>query len=87
MSVQVGGIVGSNVYRTEDAPLYKTGDTALFGVLGYDFLLISACIWYYKSRNCGRDCLWDAMSEDEKAHYLARNSEGGNKRMDFRFAS
>ncbi|KAJ0103829.1 uncharacterized protein J7T55_000456 [Diaporthe amygdali] len=41
---------------------------------------------YYMRRNAQRDKIWNAMSADEKDHYLATTTDEGNKRLDFRFA-
>lgn len=41
---------------------------------------------YYMHRNKTRDRLWNAMSSEEKDHYLRTTKDQGNKRLDFRFA-
>ena len=40
---------------------------------------------YYVFRNKQKARKWDAMSEDERLHYLATTKDKGNKRLDFRF--
>jgi len=42
---------------------------------------------YYTYRNNQRDKVWNAMTERQRAHYLATTQDSGNKRLDFRFAS
>ena len=32
-----------------------------------------------------REVKWNAMSKEEKEHYLTTTTEKGNKRLDFRF--
>jgi len=41
--------------------------------------------FYYVWRNKSRSKKWDAMSEDERLHYLSTTKDEGNKRLDFRF--
>ena len=33
MSVQVGSIISANIYRAEDAPLYRKGNSVLLGII------------------------------------------------------
>ncbi|ANB12645.1 hypothetical protein AWJ20_906 [Sugiyamaella lignohabitans] len=86
MFVQAGNIISSNIYRTDDAPLYKRGNMQLFwiniGVLG--LLLFSKA--YYMWRNHSREKIWSKMTKEEKFNYLATTTDKGNKRLDFRFA-
>jgi hypothetical protein len=42
---------------------------------------------YYVLRNRRRDTAWNAMTEEQRAEYLATTTDKGNKRLDFRFAS
>jgi hypothetical protein len=42
---------------------------------------------YYVVRNRRRDTTWSAMTEEQRAEYLATTTDKGNKRLDFRFAS
>ncbi|KAF8551765.1 allantoate permease [Imleria badia] len=41
---------------------------------------------YYIWRNRQRAKIWDAMTPEEKAHYLNTTKDVGNRRLDFRFA-
>ena len=41
---------------------------------------------YYMWRNKRRETKWNAMTREEKDHYLATTKEFGSKRLDFRFA-
>lgn len=41
---------------------------------------------YYIRRNKSRDRIWNAMSPEERDHYLRTTKDEGNKRLDFRFA-
>lgn len=87
ISVQLGNIIGSNLYREDDAPLYKRGNSQLFkisiGLLPL-YLLVKL---YYTWRNSCKEKLWDAMTVEQQNFYLQTTSDEGNKRLDFRFDS
>lgn len=87
MLVQAHGIISANVYREEDAPMYRRGNSALIGVA-----LLNICIYvgakaYYVRRNRTKERLWNAMSPEQQKHYMRTTSDEGNKRLDFRFVS
>lgn len=86
MTVQVGGIIASNVYRDDDAPRYKRGNKELVSVTCMNFGIYFLAKGYYVWRNRSRARKWDAMSEDQKLRYLETTTDEGNKRLDFRFA-
>ncbi|KAK4208013.1 major facilitator superfamily domain-containing protein [Rhypophila decipiens] len=87
MCVQGGSIIASNVYRQDDAPKYQRGNSVLLSVVFVNiFLYLSTKLWYtYK--NSQRDKIWNAMTDQQRAQYLATTKDSGNKRLDFRFAS
>ncbi|KAH8168945.1 major facilitator superfamily protein [Sarocladium implicatum] len=85
MSVQVGVIIGSNIYRQNDLPLYRVGNSVLLGLLSWNVAVYTGVFFYYRHRNASRDNVWDSLSEDEKIERLQRDSDKGNKRLDFRF--
>ncbi|KAI1206841.1 MFS general substrate transporter [Annulohypoxylon truncatum] len=87
MFLQAGVIISSNIYRSDDAPLYRRGNSILLGILGLNLLLYAMAKAYYVWRNCERDRKWDAMTSEEKLVYLADHQDAGNKRLDFRLAS
>lgn len=86
MFVQGANIIGNNIYRTPDKPLYYTGNKVLLGFVAYNFFLFLGAKWFYVTVNKRRDVKWNAMSKEEKEHYLATTTDEGNKRLDFRFA-
>lgn len=86
MFVQAGGIISSNVYREDDAPRYRRGNRVLLMVNLLNICLYAATKTYYVYRNKRRDRKWNAMDADHQLQYLARTSDQGNKRLDFRFA-
>ncbi|KUI57451.1 hypothetical protein VP1G_04784 [Cytospora mali] len=85
MFVQAGGIVASNIYRSDDAPLYRRGNKQLLAVCCMNFALYLLTKAYYVFRNKQRDKKWNALSEDERLEYLSTTTDEGNKRLDFRF--
>ncbi|WQF82192.1 Putative major facilitator superfamily, MFS transporter superfamily [Colletotrichum destructivum] len=86
MCVQVGGIIGSNIYRADDAPGYRRGNSVLLGIVAWNLCIYAGARGYYIWRNRVRDQKWDAFRADEKVAYLDQNEDGGSKRLDFRFA-
>ncbi|KAF2016904.1 phthalate transporter [Aaosphaeria arxii CBS 175.79] len=86
MFVQTSGIASQNVYRNDDKPLYRRGNKTLIGIACMNIVLFILTKVYYVSVNRSRDKRWNAMSAEEKEHYLATTTDKGNKRLDFRFA-
>ncbi|KAG2058163.1 allantoate permease [Suillus hirtellus] len=87
MFVQASGIISAQIYVASDAPRYRHGN---------EILIIICCInvcflypgtkAYYIWRNRQRAKIWDAMTTEERAHYLSTTKDIGNRRLDFRFA-
>ncbi|KAJ4424230.1 hypothetical protein N0V82_001096 [Gnomoniopsis sp. IMI 355080] len=86
MCVQASSVISSNIYRTDDAPHYRTGNKAILGLIAWSTCLILAIKYYYIWRNKRRDTIWNAMSAAERDEYLRTTKDHGNKRLDFRFA-
>ncbi|RVD87829.1 uncharacterized protein DFL_002037 [Arthrobotrys flagrans] len=86
MFIQADGIIASNIYRDHDKPLYRTGNRVLIAIGVYNIFMIIGARQYYIWRNKKRDEVWNAMTKDEKEHYLRTTTDKGNKRLDFRFA-
>ncbi|EPS45123.1 hypothetical protein H072_927 [Dactylellina haptotyla CBS 200.50] len=86
MFIQAGSIIASNIYREKDKPLYRVGNRVLIAIVIYNIFMVLGARYYYIRKNRNRAAIWDAMSKDEKAHYLRTTTEKGNKRLDFRFA-
>lgn len=74
------------IYRENDKPLYFTGNKVLIALCCYNIALFVGAKVFYVSINKKREKTWNAMSKDEKEHYLATTTDKGNKRLDFRFA-
>lgn len=86
MAVQVSQIIGSNIYREDDAPLYRRGNSVLLGIVSWNLLAYGIAKGYYLWKNKKRDEKWRALSGEEQLDYLEKNQDLGNKRLDFRFA-
>lgn len=88
MFVQASAMIGSNIYQASDKPRYLKANRGL----------IALCFWlcfcqypltyvYYTWRNRTKQRKWDAMTDEEREHYLKTTTDVGNKRLDFRFAT
>ncbi|KAF2090247.1 MFS general substrate transporter [Saccharata proteae CBS 121410] len=86
MFVQADNIIGSNIYRNEDKPYYRKGNWVLIGIAFVNLAIMIGAKVFYVEINRSREKKWNAMTQDEKATYLATTKDKGNKRLDFRFA-
>ncbi|KAI1313211.1 major facilitator superfamily domain-containing protein [Xylaria venustula] len=87
MFLQAGVVISSNIYRADDAPLYRRGNSILLGILGLNLILYTVAKIYYIWRNRSRARKWDQMTPEERLVYLSDHQDKGNKRLDFRLAS
>lgn len=60
----MGSIIGNNIFREDDAPLYKRGYSVLLGLNLLGIILFIATKVYYLRRNEERDTIWRGMSEE-----------------------
>jgi len=86
MCCQISGIMGSNIYRADDAPYYYRGNKVLLGVAALNILLYGLAKVYYVWKNHRREKIWGTMTPEERQNYLQTTTDKGNKRLDFRFA-
>lgn len=84
--VQLGSIIGSNVYRGDDAPLYHRGNGVLLALCLIMIPILVGTKFYYMWRNKCKTEKWDALNEDDKYDYLINTKDEGSKRLDFRFS-
>lgn len=85
MCSQAANIISANIYRLDDAPYYKRGNTQLIGIA---FGATGACFFaraYYAYRNKQRDRKWNSMTIEQQEHYRTNTTDEANKRLDFRF--
>jgi hypothetical protein len=86
MTVQAGGVIGANIYRQDDKPLYHRGNMQIVAINCLAITLYAFAKAYYVLRNRQRERKWNAMSREEKDDYVLNSLDQGNKRLDFRFA-
>lgn len=86
--VQVGSLIGSQIYRAYDAPYYKQGNTVLISICALSLVAFVAQRQYLIVLNKRKERVWEQMTAEEKAAYQndsAAREKDGNKRLDFRF--
>lgn len=83
---QLAAIVGANIFRKDDAPLYHRGVKQLFAIAIASFFLPFLAKAYYIARNKWKVRKWAELSLEEQAEYGTKNVAKGNKRLDFLFA-
>ncbi|CAI6259293.1 unnamed protein product [Periconia digitata] len=86
MTVQASNIISQNIYRDDDKPLYRRGNTVLIAICVMNFVLFAGAKAYYVAVNRRRERVWGKMSKEEKERYLETTTDKGNLRLDFRFA-
>ncbi|KAG1826355.1 allantoate permease [Suillus variegatus] len=87
MFVQASGIISAQIYVASDAPRYRRGNRTLIIICCINVcFLYPGTKAYYIWRNRQRAKIWDAMTMQERAHYLSTTKDVGNRRLDFRFA-
>lgn len=87
ITIQLSGIASSNIYRSDDAPLYRRGNSQLIAINVATIVVYALSKAYYVARNRWKRKQWDKMNAQEKATYLETTSDLGNKRLDFLFDS
>ena len=86
--VQIGSLIGSQIYRASDAPYYYTGNKVLIAICVLSlatFILQNAFLRYLNHK---KEKTWRIMTPEERIAY--QNDQGarekdGNRRLDFRF--
>ncbi|KAL2799273.1 major facilitator superfamily domain-containing protein [Aspergillus keveii] len=86
MSVQMGNVIGNNVFRADDAPRYTRGYSVLLGLNLLGIALFLATKVYYVKRNQYRDRVWAGMTDEQREDYMKNSPDTGSKRLDFRLA-
>ncbi|KAJ5493510.1 hypothetical protein N7539_002256 [Penicillium diatomitis] len=87
--VQVGSLIGSQIYRAEDAPYYHRGNAVLVALCALSLVIVFAQREFLRHLNRRKAAAWNAMTLEEQASYqsdVTAREEDGNKRLDFRFS-
>lgn len=85
ITIQLSGIASSNIYRSDDKPLYRRGNKQLIAINIATIVLYALAKAYYVHRNQWKKARWEKLNPEEKATYLETTTDQGNKRLDFMF--
>ncbi|GLI81804.1 hypothetical protein PoHVEF18_010195 [Penicillium ochrochloron] len=85
ITIQFSGIASSNIYRSDDKPLYRRGNKQLIAINIATIVLYALAKAYYVRRNQWKKARWEKLSPEERATYLETTTDKGNKRLDFLF--
>lgn len=83
---QAAGIAGSNIYRSDDSPLYHRGNTNLIIISFIGVLVAIVSRQYYIFRNNQKTKQWNELTAQEQQGYINSTSDHSTKRLDFRFS-
>lgn len=87
--VQIGSLIGSQIYRQYDQPYYKQGNTVLIAICALALVTFVVQRAVLVRKNKKKEAEWAVMSAEEQAAYqndIKAREVDGNKRLDFRFA-
>jgi hypothetical protein len=87
ITIQLSGIASSNIYRKDDKPLYRRGNSQLIAINIATIVAYILAKAYYVARNRWKKAQWEKLTAEEKATYLQTTTDQGNKRLDFQFDS
>ncbi|OJJ46645.1 hypothetical protein ASPZODRAFT_132743 [Penicilliopsis zonata CBS 506.65] len=86
--VQIGSVISSQIYRTDDEPYYHRGNKVLISICCLSLAVFVLQRQYLRYLNRQKERKWNAMSHEEQLEYQAdreAREKEGNKRLDFRF--
>ena len=86
--VQIGSLIGSQIYRADDAPYYYRGNKVLISICALSLVVMLGQRWWLILLNKRKERVWERMDERERVRYqedIAQRERDGNKRLDFRF--
>lgn len=86
--VQIGSVIGSQIYREDDSPYYYRGNKVCVSICAVALVVLVVQRQWLALLNKRKDRVWGAMGTEERAVYqadvVAREKEG-NRRLEFRF--
>ncbi|KAK1958870.1 major facilitator superfamily transporter [Colletotrichum sublineola] len=85
MMVQLARVIYSNIYREDDRPDYRRGNRVLIGICCMNICIYLIAKMFYMWCNKKREKEWNAMTEEERVHYLETTKDEGSNRKDIRF--
>lgn len=86
--VQIGSVIGSQIYRADDAPYYYRGDKVLILICALTLVVLLLRRTWLAMLNKREQKIWAGMTIDEKAQYQAdieAREKDRNRRLKFRF--
>lgn len=86
--VQIGSLIGGQIYRAYDGPYYHQGNKVLVSICALSLVAFLAQRQFLAHLNKKKEKQWESMSPAEKVVYqndVAERELEGNKRLDFRF--
>lgn len=86
--VQIGSLIGSQIYRSDDAPYYYRGNKVLISIAGLSLLTFLVQRQWLIHLNKKKEQEWERLSVQERLTYQNEQGErevDGNRRFDFRF--
>lgn len=86
--VQIGSLIGSQIYRAYDSPYYYQGNKVLISICALALVTFVVQREWLRLLNRRKERVWDQMTVQERAEYQADSGareKEGNKRLDFRF--
>ncbi|TVY81325.1 putative transporter [Lachnellula suecica] len=86
--VQIGSLIGSQIYRSYDSPYYHQGNKVLIAICVLSLAAFLMQRAYLSILNNRKEKKWEFMTWEERSAY--QNNQNvreldGNKRLDFRF--
>ena len=86
--VQVGSVIGSQIYRKDDQPYYYRGNKVLIAICALTLLVMVGQRAWLMLLNKRKEKVWERMGMEEKLVYQKDTKEReaeGNRRLEFRF--
>lgn len=86
--VQIGSVIGSQIYRDDDKPYYYRGNKVCISILCLALVAFLAQRQWLVLLNKRKERKWQAMTSEERSQYqndVAAREKDGNSRLDFRF--